>query len=238
MSKQVLFTMDIDWVSEPVMKYTMDFIDQLNIPFLVFQTHISKCLIKNTSPLITLELHPNFCEGSDHGNSINDVIKTIFRVPHKGLSVRAHKYYMPNEALNQFIQRDYTYTLNNFTNLNFNRPFMITDELIEINTFFEDGIYLKNKHPLDVNFVIDKMKSDGLYVFNIHPIHMVFNEKDYQLTRNFKDNMTKKEYQSITADFIEKNKFNGYGIASFIKDLVNALKLLEFDFLHIGEVKI
>ena len=236
MSKQVLFTMDIDWVSEPVMKITIDYIKQLNIPFLIFQTHISESLVKETSPLITFELHPNFCDGSDHGKTTKDVIETICKFPHKGQSIRAHKYFMPDDAIKHIDHCDFKYTLNNFTNLNYQKPVKITDKLTEIHTFFEDGFYLKNKQPLDVDLVISKMKSDGVYVFNLHPIHMAFNEKDYQLTRNFKDTMTKDEYRSISTEFIDKNKYNGYGIASFIKDLVKELKQMGYDFIHIGEV--
>jgi hypothetical protein len=48
--------------------------------------------------------------------------------------------------------------------------------------------------------------------------------------------MTKKEYRSINDDFIERHKYRGYGISSFLIDLIKYMKKTGIEFISINEV--
>jgi len=228
--------MDIDWSSEDVIESALMFFNEMNIPCLLFQTHDSKMIGKEKSRLFSHELHPNFCENSEHGQSTDDVFKTINPIYHIGQSIRAHKYYMPDDAIEKIITDGYKYTINHYTNLEYHQPFTIKQTITELNTFFEDGYYLKNEHPFDVSFVIDKMQKEGLYVFNLHPIHIAFNEAIYDVTRRLKDTMTREQYRNIDKDFINLNINTGYGIRTFMIDLIDEFRKLGYRFIGIDEV--
>ena len=210
----------------------------MNIPCVIFQTHHSEVIKKEKSKLFTKELHPNFCPGSDHGESIEKVVDQLSKYEHNGIVIRAHKYNMPIEALKIYSENGFKFSMNNYTDMKYRVPYMIYDGVCELNTFFEDGLYLKNEYPLDANFLIQKMINDGIYVFNIHPIHLAFNSWQYSLTRNFKDNMSKDEYRSINNEFIEIYKYRGYGIRNYLMDIIVQMKKSKFEFISINEVEI
>jgi hypothetical protein len=228
--------MDIDWTSEDVIKRALEFIKSLDIPCVLFQTHHSKVIDDEKSKLFTKELHPNFCDNSDHGDSIKEIIDHINQLEHRGIAIRAHKYYMPFEAMKHYANSGYKFAMNNYTNIKCKKTYKLLGDLYELNTFFEDGDYLKNQYPFQTNFLLEKIRSSEIYVFNVHPIHLAFNPNEYRLTRNFKDRMTKKEYRSINDDFIERHKYRGYGISSFLIDLIKYMKKTGIEFISINEV--
>jgi len=228
--------MDIDWVSEPVIRYALDFVKCLNIPCVLFQTHYSEVIHNEQSSLFIKELHPNFCENSDHGSNIKAIINHMNQLEHRGIVIRAHKYYMPEDAVRVYGKLGFRFSMNNYTDMKYIKPYKILGDINELNTFFEDGFYLKQQLPLDTNYVLKKMISDGIYVFNIHPIHLAFNANEYSLTRNFKDRMTKNFYRNIDDDFIKKHSFYGYGIRSFLTDLIIQMKKNDFQFVSVTEV--
>jgi hypothetical protein len=213
--------MDIDWTSEAVIERALEFIKLMDIPCILFQTHNSRVISNEKSELFTKELHPNFCENSDHGNSIEEVINHLNHLDHHGIVIRSHKYNMPVEAQNIYANNGFKFSMNNYTDIVDEQAYKLSDGFYELNTFFEDGNYLKRNYPFKTNFLLDKMISDGIYVFNIHPIHLAFNSNEYILTRNFKDNMTKINYRNIDYDFIERCRFKGYGIKSFLTDFIS-----------------
>ncbi|MBU1144230.1 MAG: hypothetical protein KJ971_00035 [Firmicutes bacterium] len=236
MSKKVLLTMDIDWTSEAVIKLALDWVKSLNIPCILFQTHYSETIYNEHSKLFTKELHPNFCDDSDHGNSIESIIHHINQLEHRGLSIRAHKYNMPCEALKIYESLGFRFSMNNYTDMKYQHSYQRVGELYELHTFFEDGFYLKNRYPFDLNHTLDRMTTDGIYVFNVHPIHLAFNPKEYKQTRQFKDEMTKEEYRNINDTFIREHSFCGYGIKSFVTELIDQIKKNDIQFISIEEV--
>jgi len=236
MNRQVLLTMDIDWASEDVISSALNFIKELNVPCILFQTHDSQTINHETSSLFTYELHPNFCENSNHGDSVVEVINYVSGLKHSGKAVRAHKYFMPKEALSFYATNGFKFTLNNYTDLIYHKPYNVLVDTYELNTFFEDGFYIKDQYPLNISYVIERMKSDGIYVFNLHPIHLAFNSNVYSLTREYKDKMTKIEYRNINDYFISLNRFSGYGIRSFLTDLIIEMKMNNFHFISLNEV--
>ena len=236
MDRKILLTMDIDWASEDVISSALNFIIELNVPCILFQTHESKVINNETSSLFSYELHPNFCKNSDHGESVIEVINFVSELKHSGKALRAHKYFMPKEALNIYAKNGFKFTLNDYTDLIYHKPYKLLHDFYELNTFFEDGFYIKNQYPLNISYVIERMKSDGIYVFNLHPIHLAFNSNVSSLTREYKDKMTKIEYQNINDCFIKNKMFSGYGIKSFLKDLIIELKINDFQFISLDEV--
>lgn len=237
-NRKILFTMDLDWTSEAVISNALEFLMNLEIPCVIFQTHSSKCLNELNSRQFHLEIHPNFFNGSDHGNTVEEIFDYFKSINYTGKVIRAHKYFMPDKALRQVTNMSYRYTMNRYTDLELKKPFKINDRLTELNTFFEDGMYVKQKHPFRVEYTLDRIINNGIYVFNIHPIHIAFNSRNYKLTRDLKDNMPKEEYREISDEFITKNKFNGYGIRDYIRDLVHALRLRGDDIITIDQVSV
>jgi hypothetical protein len=145
---------------------------------------------------------------------------------------------MPIEALRIYAKNGFKFSMNNYTDIKFKVPYTVLNGMCELNTFFEDGLYIKNEYPFNTDLVIQKMTDNGIYVFNIHPIHLAFNSRQYSLTRNLKDNMSKKEYRNINKEFIEMNRFRGYGINDFLADLIFKMKKANFEFISINEVEL
>ncbi len=68
--------MDYDWASEVVMEYSLRQLVEANIPLTLFATHNSRYIneIAMESSRVEVEIHPNFCLNSSHGETYAEVL--------------------------------------------------------------------------------------------------------------------------------------------------------------------
>ncbi len=226
-----IFTPDVDFVSDDIIEVAYRHFESL--PLTVFMTGesaiLAKCLSRNS--LWEAEPHPNFCSGSKHGDSLQEVFETINRFPCKRLGFRCHKYYSSNDIEEEFARLGYGYASNICTDMQEVKPFWDRCGLLQLPIFFEDGGYLKYHGVPKLDDIVGKMRNDGVYVFNFHPIHIALNSCDFAVSRRLKDSISSREYGKLMWAKVSKYRNKEYGIADFLDELIayahkNNIKLM------------
>ena len=87
------FTSDIDWASDYCIRDLSDLLVSYKIKPTLFVTHDTSILNDLAAAgKAELGVHPNFASGSSHGNSIEEVIDTVFRLVPSAETYRAHRF--------------------------------------------------------------------------------------------------------------------------------------------------
>ncbi len=226
-----IFTVDIDWASDDVINEGLNIFNINEIPITIFSTH-------NTSALSCykdIQIHPNFCNESSHGNSIDEVISFCKNLKSNFKGFRSHRYSTSNDIVEELIKLGCKYSSNVCTNLSYIPPFKTRDNMIEFPVFCEDGGFLLQNKIIDFSKIKDKLPLSGYVVFNFHPMHLAFNSNDFNFMRNLKDSISRSDYQNIKFSTINDKKSRGYGIYSLLSDLINYAKNNEIECLTMSE---
>ena len=141
------FSVDYDWASEAVLEQSLENFFVENIPLTIFATHNSEYVLRHwdLNENIELEIHPNFCPNSSHGNTYEDVFRFSEQIKSEMIGFRCHRYFESNDINDYFLTKGYKYSSNICTNLNYVPPFYNRYGLISIPLFMEDGGFLFNK---------------------------------------------------------------------------------------------
>lgn len=230
-----VFTSDVDFVSDDVLKRA--YLPFESLPLTVFMTGKSEFLnsAEKNKKKWELQIHPNFCNGSTHGKTIDKVFETINNFKGRGNGFRCHRYFSSNDVVEKFAQLGYVYSSNVCTDLELVSPFLDRCGMVQFPIFMEDGGYLKYHGVPMIKEIIAKMKKDGIYVFNFHPIHLALNSCDFSAVRGLKDSLTATEYSAMTGDDMEKYRNNGYGMMDFLMELIEYADKNKIRFMNLGE---
>jgi hypothetical protein len=188
------FTIDLDWASDTVLEYALSPIFKRDIPLTIFSTHNSEWLIFRfvNNSNIELEIHPNFCLNSSHGNSYEDVFNYCNQLTTEKKGFRCHKYFDVNEINEYYKSEGYKYSSNICTDLQYVQPFFNRVGLLSIPLFMEDGGFLLQKHSLSLDTILKKLPTRGTVVFIFNPMHLAFNSNKIYTNKNKKKSKKKK----------------------------------------------
>lgn len=216
------FTLDLDWASDAVLEYALSPILKQNIPLTIFLTHNSEWLISHSvnNHNIELEIHPNFCLNSSHGNSYEAVYNYCNQLKTERNGFRCHKYFDVNEINEYYKSEGYKYSSNICTDLHYVEPFHNRVGLLSIPIFMEDGGFLLQKHSLALDTILKKLPTKGIIVFLFHPMHLAFNSSNFDSMRTLKNSITIQEYQNISVDTIAKKRNNLFGVNNLLWELI------------------
>ena len=216
------FSVDYDWASEAVLEYALDIFFKENIPLTIFATHNSDFVLKHckSNQNIELQVHPNFCPNSSHGNSYKEVFQTCEQIQSEKTGFRCHRYFESNDINDYFLANGYKYSSNICTNLNYVAPFNNRHGLLSIPLFMEDGGFLFQKRELNLNSILCKLPKSGTVVFNFHPMHIAFNSYDLSKTVNFRNSLKSEEYQNISHETIRTYLYSKFGIRNLLFELL------------------
>lgn len=216
-----VLTSDVDFVSDDVLKTA--YYPLQTVPMTIFMTGESQYLREklNTIPHWEGEVHPNFCEGSTHGRSCNEVFDAISSFSGEGLGFRCHRYYSSNDVEERFAEKGYEYSSNICTDLEPVSPFKDRCGLVQFPIFMEDGGYLKYHGIPHIEDIQKKIVADGIYVFNFHPIHLALNSSDFSHIRKLKDTMSPESYRNMTMEDIYTRRNTAYGMSDFLNELLS-----------------
>ena len=82
-------------------------------------------------------------------------------------------------------------------------------------------IFLERNYDLDSCDEITQLISESdIFVIAIHPMHFVLNTPHYQWMRDIKDSTTRRRWNNMTCDEVTELRHSGWGIASFVKQLL------------------
>ncbi len=216
----IAITIDIDWASEVVIELTLDYFIKRNIPITVFSTHDSMVL-RDRFKELKIGLHPYFSTDSDHGTTIDATIEHIQKLPHNIKAYRCHRYIVSNEIQEKMQTIGMECTSNVCTNLENIQPFYNRFNTLEAPIFLEDGGYLFNNHPLELNMNIkSKMLTEGLKTISIHPMHFALNTPNWEFMRQIKKRSSRKEWNNFNVNKVNEMRYGGTGITDFMESLV------------------
>jgi hypothetical protein len=216
------FTIDLDWASDTVLEYALSPIFKRDIPLTIFSTHNSEWLIFRfvNNSNIELEIHPNFCLNSSHGNSYEDVFNYCNQLTTEKKGFRCHKYFDVNEINEYYKSEGYKYSSNICTDLQYVQPFFNRVGLLSIPLFMEDGGFLLQKHSLSLDTILKKLPTRGAVVFLFHPMHLAFNSNNFDTMKMLKNSITIQEYQNISLETIEEKRNNSFGVNNLLIELI------------------
>ena len=221
---QVAFTIDFDWASEAVLEYALKPFLSQQVPITLFATHNSHWLEQaafNKSN-VEIEIHPNFCDYSSHGNTQQEVFEYCKNIRSEGIGFRCHKYHTDNDIQEYYKKQGYVYMSNICTDLQYVRPFVNRTGLIEIPIYMEDGGFLFQKHVLNLDDVICNIpQQNATIVFLFHPMHLAFNSYSFSIMQNFKRSLTIQEYQNLSFDDIYQKRGTQKGIKDLFEEIFN-----------------
>lgn len=230
----IAITSDTDFVSDEILNDAYSIFK--NIPLTIFQTNPSEFLKRNAKENNwELEVHPNFCEKSTHGNSVNEVITNCDDFKGEAIGFRCHKYYSSNDVVEQYKLKGYKYSSNICTDLNYISPFYDRAGILNFPIFFEDGGYLKYHGVPNFNFIKTKLVQNEICVLNFHPIHITLNTSDFYKIRELKDSVPANKYASLTTKDIAHLINQNYGIKNFIIELLEYSKNNNVELLTLRE---
>ena len=233
------FTSDIDWASEVVMKEFFMIINELGIKPTLFVTHQSEIIQRNyENDSIDRGIHPNFLNGSSHGNTFREVVETCIKFAPESYGYRSHRAFDVTDTShllkNEF---NFKYVSHQITVLQPHiRPYLHESGLINLPVFFEDGTHLYHQLDLDFKKKIDLFLTPGIKIISFHPMNLVFNSPSLTFMRNIKDSLSREDYINISSDFIVCHRNKNMGIGKTVIDIVDFVKMKNLPVLSMNEL--
>ena len=230
-------TTDLDWASETAIGETFRFFREMDIPLTVFATHDS-AVVKAAAGAneIMLGWHPNFMPGSSQGNSYAEIIAFLDNLYPHARGFRSHRYYDVNDILELLYDYGIFWDSNVCTFMQNIPPFLHRSGMIRFPIFWEDGAHLLNQCDFNAKSYLERFLSPGLRVINIHPMHLMINSPDFKYMRNIKNSVSREEWNAMDWETINKLKHNGEGIATFIADIITAIKIRDIKCMYLDDL--
>lgn len=217
------FTSDIDWASEDVMKAYFDIIKTFDIKPTLFVTHHSDIIEQEfINKKIERGIHPNFMNGSSHGNSYVEVAENCIKYAPESYGFRSHRAFDVTDITHLLRNEyNYKYVSNQITILQqFIRPILHESGLINFPVFFEDGTHLYNQLDLKFKKYENLFITPGLKIISFHPMNFIFNSPTLPFMRQIKDSLTRDEYNNISSATIERLRNKNMGIGNTVIDII------------------
>lgn len=220
-TNNLIITIDLDWASEAAIEETLNFFENLNIKPMIFSTHNS-VVVESRMAQLDIGLHPYFSDDSSHGKTIKEVTKNILEVPHNFKAFRCHRFRLCNESQQAMLNAGMLISSNVCTNMEVIKPFKNRFGLLEIPVFLEDGGYLWQKYPLEINKQLKNIFSlSGSKIIVIHPMHFVINTPNFDYMVKIKKSMSRDKWRNLSQDNLNKLRWEKRGIRDFLIDLIN-----------------
>ncbi|TCU71754.1 hypothetical protein EV204_106221 [Tissierella praeacuta] len=222
----ISISLDTDWASEDVLKYTWSLISKYSIKPTFFLTNHSEVLLDLINiGYIDGGIHPNFLSNSSQGGNYLEVIDYCKSILPESISFRCHRYFDVNDITEIFIKRGFKYDSNLCTYLQNIEPFVHRSGLIRFPIYFEDGAYLLHKGNLNFkNSGEGLFCQPGLMVLNFHPMHIVLNSPTFDYMSNIKSKVLRKEWNNLKYKEFMDLSYKGYGIRNFFLELLDFIK--------------
>lgn len=224
MKCRVFVTIDLDWASDSVIEEAMDWFDKNKIPVTVFATHESKAIVERMATL-EVGLHPYFSPDSSQGSTPDETVETLSKIPINIPVYRSHRFLDSNQIREHMEKMGIKVSSNVCTDLNPVAPFIHRSGMLEIPIAFEDGCYLERGHHLeDYHKILQLISESEIFVMVLHPMHFVLNTPHYQWMRDIKDSTSRDRWNKLTTDEANQLRYSDWGIASFVKRLLNLIQ--------------
>ena len=179
--RRLFITIDIDWCSDLVLKFTYDLVERYSVPVTWFATHESKMLdVIRNNDRHEVGIHPNFnmLLNGDHkyGSSAREIIQRCMRIVPEAKSVRSHSVTQSTGILTEFRACGLQYDCNHFiprrTGMVLHPWSYWAGDLIKVPYMWEDDVHCMHKKDWNIK---EYLCGESINVFDFHPIHVYLN---------------------------------------------------------------
>jgi len=228
--KVAFITMDVDWASDEVLKWTFDWFIENEISITAFATHNSIELKKHeNNPFIEIAIHPNFSKTLDPQKKVEELL-TFYP---NSVGSRSHRNIVGRDYLDILYDNGLNY---DSSKLLWRAPnlqiYPLYNGMLDIPYNWEDGVHLELNESNEINAL--EFDFQGLRIFNIHPVLFFLDYQNFDQLKGFTS-----KYSDLAkvpfCDFLNA-KSNIKGIGSYSKELFLALKSLGYKFHLYNEI--
>lgn len=227
MNIKPIITLDIDWISDCVIQDVAQLLLERRVKSTWFVTHATPALdvLRQHPDLFELGIHPNFKEGSSHGQTMAEVVDHCLRLVPEAVSARSHgliqsDYLWRHYALKGPIRfecstfvgrvpRTYAVRFHWDGGSLLRVPYVYQDnlEMSEPNPIWEAKTFLEGKH--------------GLQIFDFHPFYVYTNSTSMDIFERVKQ--TTSHMQEITEKELQPFRQTGTGARTMFLSLIDYL---------------
>ena len=209
-------TLDIDWVSDTIIKYVVDLLERYQVKATLFATHESAFLESLDKKKFEVEIHPNFTNSNDW----DKIIRNLKDIYSDAIGVRSHGLTQSSIIHGLFINNGLKYEVNTFIPLReglspYCRPRGNGENMVCIPFYWEDDGHFLNSSIFDISRL--RMNKKGLKIYNFHPMHVFMNTKSDEHYESYKQ-----FYHQ--PDVLMDYRWKGKGIGTLFIELLQYLK--------------
>ncbi len=214
MKDSIFLTFDIDWASDEIIREIAEELVEAKIKSTWFVTHDSPFLdfFRSRKDLFSLGIHPNFLEGTTHGDSEEEIIRKLMSIVPEAKVLRTHSVFQYGKLMSKFVNltpitTDSSIFLPEMSNIKPIEHLTPHGSLKRIPIFWADDYeLLKESSKWDPSKYFD-IPGDKVFLF--HPIHLELN------TSNMK------QYSDYKLGKINLNKNTDIGTKVFFRRLLS-----------------
>lgn len=216
------FTGDFDWASDFCLDELVGFLSGYGIVPTIFATHSSEALARHAADgLVDVGVHPNFLEGSSHGDDEVQVIDHVLGLVPQAECWRSHCFVDSTRIARRMLDRGLCYDSNLCLYLEPNLvPLRHGTGTVRLPVFWEDDCHWDlTDGDWDLERVIDRFLTPGLKILNVHPFMFAANVSSTEHYLSVKPHIT-----TLSASDVAEVAAGGAGTRTFVTELVQALQ--------------
>jgi SAM-dependent methyltransferase len=213
------FTSDVDWASEYCIRDLSGLLASFQVKPTLFVTHESAVIADLAAAgKADLGVHPNFAPGSSHGDSIPEVIDSVFRLVPSAETYRAHRFVDSTTIGTEMERRGIRYDSNLCLHMQAGlEPLQHATGVLRYPVFFEDDVNWM-RAPGDWRLDLEEFITPGLKILNFHPFFVAANIPSFEYYQSIKSHIS-----TVDETTIEEIRYRGEGTRTFLERLLEAL---------------
>jgi ubiquinone/menaquinone biosynthesis C-methylase UbiE len=213
------FTSDLDWASDYCIRDLVGLVTPFGVKPTLFVTHDTPVTRElEAAGAVELALHPNFGPKSSHGNSVPEVIDSVFRFAPSAESYRSHRFFDSTAISLEMTRRGIRYDSNLCLHKQANIvPLRHGSGLVRYPVFFEDDVNWLHS-PGDWSLDIEEFLTPGLKILNFHPFFVAANIPTQDYYSSIKPHIA-----TLNDSTIAQVRHTGEGPRTFLLRLLEAL---------------
>jgi peptidoglycan/xylan/chitin deacetylase (PgdA/CDA1 family) len=187
MDRTIYLTLDVDWANDRVLEWTLDLLEEHQVPATIFVTHDTPLLKRlRAGAGFEIGLHPNFrplLAEKNHPDNAEIILDRVRELAPEAVSVRSHALVDGSDLLALFARRGLTHESNlllPFAPGQELRPFKSHNGMIRVPYGWEDDVHcLHVVAGQAADWRPDRvLAAPGLKVVNFHPGHLYLNTEN------------------------------------------------------------
>ncbi len=228
-----VLTADVDWASDYCIEELARFANGHGITPTMFVTHDSPVLAAlRAERRAELGIHPNFLPGSSHGGGPAVVIAHMLSIEPRPVATRSHHYAESAEICRALVANGLRIDSNLCLFLQPGlKPLHHWSGLVRLPCFWEDDVHWERGFEWDFARLRATFLTPGLKLLNVHPFMFALNIPDAAFYARHK-----RLIPTLDTTQAGQLRFAGRGAATFLADLVEAVRAEGFRFTTIGDL--